>query len=160
MQALLRRDGRIALGAEFAHGIRNGIVQATVQGSVFVDAERRIPLEGQVGDGLAEVAIVMHDLVHTVAKVQQRLAMRRRSDPHFRQPRDIAARRAGNLKADAVFIVLLGFQCPGQLVNWSTGQLVDEHRDAVFQLLHGSGPLWSFGDFFDAPGNQVVAIVG
>ena len=39
MQASLLMDGGIALGAEFGYGVSNGVVQAAVQGTVFVDAE-------------------------------------------------------------------------------------------------------------------------
>ena len=51
-----------------------------------------------------------------------------------------------------IFIALLGLQC--------SGQLVEEYRDAVFQLLRGGSPFRSLSDFFDAPGNQDGAVVG
>jgi len=52
------RDPSVALGSELHHGVRNGVVQTAIQGEEFVDGERRVTLEGQVRDGLAEVSML------------------------------------------------------------------------------------------------------
>jgi hypothetical protein len=62
--------GSIALNAESSHGVGNGVVQTAIEGSEFADAERRIPLLGKIRDGLAQVAVVVNDLVQRVPELQ------------------------------------------------------------------------------------------
>ena len=74
---LLARYGGVPLEAELSHGIRNGVVKASVQGTKLVDAERRIALHRQVGNRLAKVPVVVNDLVDRKAQLQELLAVRR-----------------------------------------------------------------------------------
>jgi hypothetical protein len=64
--AVLACDRCVALKTEFGDGIRNGIVQAPIQRAEFFDGERRVTFERQVGDRLAEVSVVVHDLIDGV----------------------------------------------------------------------------------------------
>ena len=65
------RNSEIALIAEFGDCIGNGIVQTTVEGSKLVDQKRRIALVGEICNGLAQVAIVVNDLVNLEPELQQ-----------------------------------------------------------------------------------------
>ena len=48
---------------ELGHGTRDGVIQATVQGAEVLDADGRSSVsKAEVGDGLADVPIVVHDL--------------------------------------------------------------------------------------------------
>ena len=58
---------QIALVGKFRDGARDRIVQAAVHGPEFVDADLDLPRGGQLSDGLAEVAIIVHDLIDRVS---------------------------------------------------------------------------------------------
>ena len=60
----------LALETELGDSVRDGVVQAPVQGSEFVDGEQHIPFERQVGDGLAEIPVVVDDLIHGVPHLE------------------------------------------------------------------------------------------
>ena len=65
---LLGGDPDVPLVAELRDRIGDGVVQAAIEGAEFVDGERRIALERQVGDRLAQVPIVMDHLVDRKAQ--------------------------------------------------------------------------------------------
>ena len=75
----------IALGSELRHSIGDCIVQAAVQGFELFDAERRVPLYSKASDGLAQITVVMNDLIHHVSELQQLLSVRGGSHADFRQ---------------------------------------------------------------------------
>ena len=52
----------IALTSVLGHRARDGIVQASVQRPKVVGADRRVQFHRQFGDGLTDIAIVVHDL--------------------------------------------------------------------------------------------------
>ena len=52
----------VTIAAVLRDGARDGVVQAAVQRLKVFRADGRIHLHGQLGDGLADVAIVVHDL--------------------------------------------------------------------------------------------------
>ncbi|MCY1545167.1 hypothetical protein D9M68_810950 [compost metagenome] len=54
----------LALAGVFGDGAGDGIVQAAVQGPEFIDTDLRAGFEGQVGDGLAQVTVVMHHFLN------------------------------------------------------------------------------------------------
>jgi hypothetical protein len=58
------KDPDSALDTELDDRIGTRIVQAPVQRADFVDAEGLVALSGQFGNCLAQVAIVVNDLVH------------------------------------------------------------------------------------------------
>ena len=62
---------KIALVAEFGDGIGNGIVQTAVERPKLVYEKRRIALIGEISYGLAQVAIVVDDLVNREPELQQ-----------------------------------------------------------------------------------------
>src|SRR5689334_16237946 len=69
-------DASLAVAASvFRHRTRNGVVETPVQCPKLVGADRGIQLDSQLGDGLTDVAIVVHDLRHRVALLQEFLAM-------------------------------------------------------------------------------------
>jgi hypothetical protein len=82
----------LALETELGDSVRDGVVQAPIQGSEFIDGERRISLERQVGDGLAEVTVVVDDLVHGVPHLQELLPVGGGCHPHFGQGQHVATR--------------------------------------------------------------------
>ncbi|MEJ8816073.1 hypothetical protein WKW77_33805 [Variovorax ureilyticus] len=82
---LLKCDAGVPPDAELGDCVGNGIVEATVQRAKFIDGERGIEFNGEVCDGLAEVALVVHHLVDGKAKLQQLLAVRSGAQAHFGQ---------------------------------------------------------------------------
>src|SRR6185312_517735 len=64
----IRRHG-VSLITEFRYGVGYGIVQAPVERSKLVYLDHRIALECQVGYCLAEIAVVVNDLLDRVAMV-------------------------------------------------------------------------------------------
>ena len=56
-------EGRlILLASEFGHRAGDGVVQAPVQHAEVVRADARVRLHRELGDRLAHVAVVVHDL--------------------------------------------------------------------------------------------------
>jgi len=66
---------QITLMGKFGHRIGDGVVEATIERPKLVDLDVRIELESEVGDRLAQVAVVVNDLVHGEAVQQQLPAM-------------------------------------------------------------------------------------
>ena len=67
---LLARQA-IALVRELGDRVGDGIVQAAVEGAELVDLDRQVALEREVGDRLAQVAVVVHHLVDREAVPQE-----------------------------------------------------------------------------------------
>ena len=97
----------LALERELGDSIRDGVVQAPIQGSEFIDGERHIPFERQVGDGLAEITVVVDDLIHGVPHLEEFLPVGSGRHPHFGQGQHVAARRPRDTKALGIVIGLL-----------------------------------------------------
>ena len=72
---------------EFSDGRRNGVVQASVESPELIDADGRGFLEGQVGDRLAKVAVVMNHVFDGESMQQQFVAVAGRGLGHFRHRR-------------------------------------------------------------------------
>ena len=62
---------RVALVRVLGDGLGDAIVETSVERSKFVYCDRRIALERQVRDGLAEIAVVMNDLIYRKALLQE-----------------------------------------------------------------------------------------
>jgi hypothetical protein len=56
--------GDLLLARVLGNGRRNGIVQPPVQRAEILSADGCVRFRGQIGHGLAHVAIFMHDLRH------------------------------------------------------------------------------------------------
>ena len=56
--------GLIASAAELRDGARNGIVEASVQGAKVIGTDGGILFHGQLGNRLADIAVVVHHLRH------------------------------------------------------------------------------------------------
>ena len=54
--------GLILFAPVFGDGARDGVVKASVQHTKIIRADGRVRFHCQLGDGLADVAIVVHDL--------------------------------------------------------------------------------------------------
>lgn len=67
----------VALITVLGDGIGNSVVEAAVQGAQFIHLKRRTAFDCQIGDRLAQVAIIMHDLVDRQPERQQVLSMLR-----------------------------------------------------------------------------------
>ncbi len=48
-------------------GVGNGIVKATVESAKFVYGNEHFLFEGQFGDGLADIPIIVNDLVYGIS---------------------------------------------------------------------------------------------
>ena len=55
-------SGLILFAPEFGDGTRNRVVKAPVERAKVVRADGRVRFHRQLGDGLTDVAIVVHDL--------------------------------------------------------------------------------------------------
>ena len=89
--ALIAREARFALEAELGHGICDRIVETAVQRTKLRDGERRIPLERQIGDRLAENSVVVNHLVDRVPQAEKVLSMSGGAHSHLRQGQRISA---------------------------------------------------------------------
>ena len=58
-----RQQPGVALGSELQHGVRDGVVEASIQRAELIDGKGGVALKRQVRDGLAEISIVVNDLV-------------------------------------------------------------------------------------------------
>lgn len=63
--------GLIASAPELGHGTGDGVIQASVEGSKIVGADGSVLFQRQFGDGLTNIAVVMHDLRHREALKQK-----------------------------------------------------------------------------------------
>jgi hypothetical protein len=70
-----RQQPGVALGSELQHGVRDGVVEASIQRAELVDSKGGVALERQIRDGLAEISIVVNDLVDRVSQTQETGAM-------------------------------------------------------------------------------------
>jgi hypothetical protein len=124
---------------------------ATVQCAELIDSKWRIALESQVGHRLAQVAIVMDDLVDGISKLQQLLAMRGGRHAHLGEHRRHTAGCPGNPLAGRAFAGLIRLQ--------RLGELVQEHRNAVPELARRGRPPRPARHLLLAATDQLVAIV-
>ena len=62
---------RIALVRVLRDGLGDSIVETSVERSKFVYLNRRVALECQVRDGLAQIAVVMNHLIYRKALLQE-----------------------------------------------------------------------------------------
>ena len=60
------RHQPVALIGEFRDRIGDGIVEAAIERSKLINLDRDIVLEGQIGDGLAQIAVIVHHPVERV----------------------------------------------------------------------------------------------
>ena len=65
------RKRKIALVGKFGDGIGDGIVETAVERSKFFDVDRRTVIDRQFRNRLAEIAIVMDNLVDGESVLQQ-----------------------------------------------------------------------------------------
>lgn len=86
----LQRNSLVSLFREPGDGVGDRVVKTSIQGSELVDRKRSVALDRQIGDGLAQIAIVVHDLVNSEAEAQQNLPVSRGAHPHFRQRKNVA----------------------------------------------------------------------
>jgi hypothetical protein len=124
----------VALTAVLGHRARDGIIQASIQRAKVISADGSVQFHRQFGDGLTDVAIVVHDLRHGKSLTQEVVAVLDRA-PADRWARDLTETK----------------RIP---------QLIQGHRNAVVDSpLCGR---WNRprGDFRSAPADDLVAIDG
>lgn len=100
---LLAGDEEVALVAELRHRARDGVVQAAVERAEFIGLDRCAGFDREVGDRLAQVAVVVDHFLHGEAVLLQFLAVPGRRVAHLRQlrlaatgwTRDLAAEHRG-----------------------------------------------------------------
>ncbi|MGO8999847.1 MAG: hypothetical protein ACLQVI_41505 [Polyangiaceae bacterium] len=117
----------------FRDGFGDGVVEAQVERMKILRADRRRELHGQLGDGLADVAVVVNYLGHRVAAVEERGAVRRGAAVHH-----VEARRG--------------------LASQRVDELVQEERDAGGELPLRGSRRESLGDLRSRPRDELVAV--
>ena len=86
LNAIVRHDRKALVGV-FRHSIGDAVVEAAVERSKFIYFDRRFDLECQIRDGLAQIAVVVNDLIHRKALLHQLAPVQRRGGAHLRQYR-------------------------------------------------------------------------
>ena len=61
---------QVTLIIEFGDRTGNAIIKAAIERPKLADLDVRIELEREVGDRLAQVTVVVHDLIHGEAVLQ------------------------------------------------------------------------------------------
>ena len=79
----------IAFTSVLGHRARDGIVQASIQRAKVAGADRCVQFHGEFGNGLTDIAIVVHHLRHGESLAQEVVSMLDRAPPDLRT-RDFA----------------------------------------------------------------------
>ena len=124
--------GLIPLAPVLGHGTRDGVVQAAIERLKVLRADGRLHLDGQFGDGLTDVAVVVHDLRHREPLQQQVMAVQDRA------PADLRTRVPPPLQG--------------------VHQLIEEHRDPVIDLHRGGRGHRPRGHLRPASRDDLVAV--
>ena len=72
---LVVRDLHLTLAPELGNGFGHRLVEAPVEGAKLVGRDRRVQLDGQLGNGLADIPIIVDDLGRGEPDLLQGLAM-------------------------------------------------------------------------------------
>ena len=67
----LLRDGGFAIVGKGCHGIGNRLVQATVEGAKLVGGDFHVMFDGKVRQSLANIAVMVDNLVDAIPEPQQ-----------------------------------------------------------------------------------------
>jgi hypothetical protein len=151
LDAFFRID-EVALGGKLRHGVGDTVVQAAVEGAKLVHRDRRVLLEREVGDRLAEIAVVVDHLIDGEALLEELAPVQRRRAAELGAVRRQAACPAGNLAASHRLGALLQAQ--------RLDELVEEHRYSVLQLRSGRFRHRPLSDLQPAPVDEVAAVLG
>lgn len=111
------RKRKIALVGKFGDGIGDGIVETAVERSKFFDVDRRTVIDRQFRNRLAEIAIVMDNLVYGEPVLQQLAPMPRSRRANFGRYRRTTTRRTRNLSASQRFGGLLNAERLDELIE-------------------------------------------
>jgi hypothetical protein len=144
------RFGGLLLIAEFGDGYGDGVIQAAIQRAELVDLDRGGHFERQVGDRLAEVAVVVHDLVHRESMRHQLAPVPHRAFTDLGSAGETASCGPGNLAAIHRKVGLLDAE--------RLDELVEEDGYAKDQHLIGRGGHTALGDLQAATVDQRLAI--
>ena len=125
------RRRKIALVGKFGDGIGDGIVETAVERSKFFDVDRRTPIDRQFRNRLAEIAIVMDNLVDGEPVLQQLAPMTRSRRADFGRHRRTTTRRTRNLSASKRFGGLLHAE--------RLDELIEEKRYSMLKFRLGRG---------------------
>jgi len=121
-------EQRIALEREFLHRISDSVVEAAVERAEFVDVDRLTAIERQIHDRLAEIAIIVDDLVDGETLLQQLEPVLGSGNADLRRSAPAPA-GAGNLEAA---------QRLGSFFDLERAdELGEEARYAVFERARG-----------------------
>lgn len=83
----LRVDEGLVVTAVLRHGARNRIVQTTAQRAEILDADRRVGVQGELGDRLAHLTIAVHDLRYGASLQEETPAVPRGAHTNLRMRR-------------------------------------------------------------------------
>ena len=75
--------GVLLFAPEFGDCARDGIVKASVQRAEVLGAHRRVFFNGQVGDRLAHVPVIVDDLRDREPLTEQLLTVKNRAGPNL-----------------------------------------------------------------------------
>jgi len=131
--------------SECSNGVGNGFIEAPVERSEFVGINGRFFAHRQLGDRLAYITIVVHDLVDRKPKAKQFGAMQRCRAPNVRWNRGWTRLTFGTGGGQ-----LLGFQ--------RVDKLLQEKRNAVIDHLRRARRCESFSYLLFAMLNQLIAV--
>lgn len=147
---MLAGDDRVTLIAEFRHRIGDRVIEAAVQGPKLINLERHVSLEGQVGDRLAQVAVIVDHLVNGEPQCEQLAAMLGRGDAHLGQSWSTAG-RPRNFPAFHRLARLLYAQ--------GSYQLIKKHRYTVLELWFRGIPPGPFSDLISTTFGKLFRIM-
>ncbi|HAT33543.1 MAG TPA: hypothetical protein DCW29_22680 [Janthinobacterium sp.] len=141
LNCLFSRNIIISLITKLRYRLGNRVVQTAIQRPEFIHLKWRIPLECQIGDRLANIAIVVYDFIDGISKQQQIFAMQSGCNTYLRR-RDFSVGWSGYFPAFHGFVSLFNFECPDQLTQ--------EQRNAIFKLLITGRAIWTARHFLPA----------
>ncbi|MEA3179474.1 MAG: hypothetical protein QOI59_2997 [Gammaproteobacteria bacterium] len=146
--AIILHQG-VALKRILGDGIGDSVVQTAVESSKFVNFYQRGTLKCEIGYRLAQIAVVVNNLVHREPSLRELAPMERRSDCNLRQNRT-AACWTGDPSTLHRLRRLLHLE--------RLYELIEETRYSVYQLGVGRFGGHPLSDFEPAPIDQIVPV--
>jgi hypothetical protein len=128
----LLRQCLVTQASKFGYRLRDGIVDASIQGVKFIDRDRHVQLERQLRHRLTDVPVVVDDLRYRESLAQHFVAVLRGADVHR------VARKLGGLQG--------------------LDELLDEERYAVVELRFDGARRGARQDLHLSPRDDLVAL--
>ena len=131
--------GLISLTAVLGHCARDGVIEESVQRPKVVGADRRVQFDRELGDGLTDVAIVVHHLRYGESLTQEIVSVLDRA------PADLRARPLAEAERVSQLIQEHGDTCTlDSLRSYCFGSAIDV-RNGTCEERRPTGPGCSTG---------------